>query len=166
MEYQPGCKPHEFINPAHLVASIAGKIFIHRDDMHTPAGQRVQVCRQYRNVGLPLSGFHLGNPALMQDYAAEQLNIKKPLAEHPHGSLASRGKGFGQKVIPRLAGGQPALENLGHPPQFGIAHGLVVRLEALNPVGRLSQLFYLPLAVCSEYSVKNFHLNLRQLDVL
>jgi len=70
------------------------------------AGQRVEIDRKGRDQRLAFAGLHLGDIALMQDHAADQLHVEMPLAEGTFGRLAHGGEGRHQKVVEGLAVGE------------------------------------------------------------
>ena len=74
--------------------------------MHALAGQRVEVGGQRRDQGLALAGAHLGDAALVQHHAADQLHVEMTLAQGPLGGLAYDREGLDQKVVEGLTGGQ------------------------------------------------------------
>jgi hypothetical protein len=52
------------------------EVVVDRDDVHALAGQRVQVGGQRRDQRLALAGLHLGDLAVVQHHAAEQLHVE------------------------------------------------------------------------------------------
>ena len=96
----------EIIDPTHPFGVAAGEIVIHRDDVDTLAGQRIEVGCQRRHEGLALAGAHFSDPALVQNHAADQLNIEMALAENPLGRFANGREGWDQQIIQGSAGGQ------------------------------------------------------------
>ena len=110
--------------------------------MYAFAGQRVEVGRQRSGEGFALAGFHLGDAALMQDDAADDLHRERLDREHaPHG-LAAGGERLGQNVVERGAERETLLERGGlalelvvrHLRVFVVEreHGFLERLDALE----------------------------------
>ena len=64
------------VQATHPVRVTLGQIIIDRDDMHTFAGQRVQIRRQRSHQGLAFARTHLGNFAKMQHHATHQLDVE------------------------------------------------------------------------------------------
>ncbi len=89
--------------------------------MHALALEGVQVGGQGRHQRLALAGLHLGDAALVQHHAADQLHVEMALAQRPLGRLAHHGERLDQQVVQGLAGSQTLLELVG----LG-AQGLVV----------------------------------------
>ena len=75
--------------------------------MHALAGERVEVGGERGDQRLALAGPHLGDAALVQHHAADQLDVEMALAERPLGGLAHDGEGLDQQVVQRLALLQP-----------------------------------------------------------
>lgn len=72
--------------------------------------ERVQVHRKRCDQRLAFAGLHLGDVALVQHDAADQLDVEMALAERPLGGLAHGGEGGHQQVVERLAFGELLLE--------------------------------------------------------
>ena len=67
------------------------------------AGQRIQIDGQGGDQGLAFAGLHLGDVAVVQDHAADQLHVEMALAEGALGRFADHRKGFRQQVFEGLA---------------------------------------------------------------
>ncbi len=106
-------EPEEAVDLAHPLRVAAGEVVVHRDHVHALAGERVEIDRQGRDQGLALAGPHLGDRALVQDHAADELHVEVALAEGALGGLAHGGEGRDQDVVEGLAGGKLGLELLG-----------------------------------------------------
>ena len=78
--------------------------------MDALAGQRVEIDRERRDQRLAFAGLHLGDVALVQHHAADQLDVEMALAEGALGRLAHGGEGRNQKVVERLAVGDLGAE--------------------------------------------------------
>ena len=94
---------HKAVNLAHPFAVAAGKIIVDRNDVNAVARKRVKISGQGCNKGFALARFHLGNSALMQNDAADNLNGEMLQAEHAPRSLAAGGKRFGENIVKRFA---------------------------------------------------------------
>ena len=80
-----------------------GEVVVDRDEVHAPAGERVQVGGQRRDEGLALARLHLGDPAEVQRGAAHDLHVEVALAEHPPAGLAHGREGLGEQVVEGVA---------------------------------------------------------------
>ena len=106
----PTDEPEEAVDLAHPLGVAAGEVVVDRDDVDALAGERVEVDRQGRDEGLAFAGPHLGDRALVQHHAADELDVEMPLAEGALGRLAHRGEGRHEDVVEALAGRELRLE--------------------------------------------------------
>src|SRR4029079_6451238 len=92
--------------------------------------------RKSGNQRLAFAGFHLGNFALVQDHAADELDVEMTLTERALGRFAEGGKGSNQKVIERSAFRGLLLELFGSRFQGFVGKRfqlLLQRVDRLNP---------------------------------
>jgi hypothetical protein len=66
-------------------------------------GEPVQDDRQRRGERFALAGLHLGDRAVVQDHAADQLDVEVALAERALAGLARECERLEEEVIERLA---------------------------------------------------------------
>ena len=88
---------------AHPLGVAAGQVIIHRDHMNPAPRQGVEVGGQGGHEGLAFTGLHLGNLAVVQHHAANQLDIKVAHAKHPLASLADHRESLGQQFVQQFA---------------------------------------------------------------
>ena len=132
---------------AHPVGVERGEIVVHGDEVHAPAGERVEVRRQRGDERLALAGLHLGDPAEVQRRAAHELDVEVTLAEHPAGPLAHGREGRREQVVQEVDHelfavlGVPALgpgpvdlgaELVGAGPELVVAEPLDLGLERVD----------------------------------
>ncbi len=98
---------------SHPFGVAVGQIVVHRHHMHAVAAQRVEVGGQRRDQRLAFTGAHFRDLAVVQDHAADQLDIEMAHAQGPLAGLANHGKGFRQECIERLAPHHARLEFIG-----------------------------------------------------
>ena len=65
-----------FVDRPHPVRVAAGQVVVDRDDVHALAGQRVEHDGERAGEGLALAGAHLGDLAVVQHHAADQLHVE------------------------------------------------------------------------------------------
>ncbi len=118
--------------------------------MHALAGQGIQVDRQGADQGLALAGPHFRDLALVQNDAADQLDIVVAHAEHPNGGLANHGEGFRKQIVEAGSGRQSAAELLGLAAQGLVAERFEVRLQCIDPGDGPSHLFDEPIIAAAE----------------
>src|SRR5262249_46306967 len=82
------------------------------------------------------AGAHLGDAAVVEREAADELNVEVPHLERALRGFADHGKGFGREIVQRLAPGQALAELLGLGAQRFVAEGLQGFLEARRPAHR------------------------------
>ena len=100
----------EAVDRPHPVRVALRQVVVDRDHVHALAWQRVQVRRQRRDQRLAFAGAHLGDLALVQHHAADQLHVEVAHAERAARRLADSREGFGQHVVEGLAVGEPLAE--------------------------------------------------------
>ena len=122
----------EFIKMAHPLAVALGQVVVHRNHVHTLAGEGIQVHRQGCHQGLAFTGAHFGNAALVEAHAADELHIKVAHAQDAAGSLAGHRKGLGQDIVQGLTVGQPLLELSSAASELVISKVLHLRLQGID----------------------------------
>ena len=70
--------------------------------------------------------------ALVQDHAADQLDVEMALAERALGRLANGGEGGDEQVVEGGAGGELLAEVVGAGGKVGVREGLHVLLERVD----------------------------------
>ena len=100
----------EAVDPAHPLGVAAGEVVVHGDDVDALALERVQIGGQRRDERLALAGLHLGDLALVQHRAADELHVEVPHVQHAAAGLADDGERLGQQIVERLALGERAAE--------------------------------------------------------
>ena len=132
VDHQAHGQTHEAVDLAHPLGVTLGQVVVDGDDVHALAGQRVQVGGQGGHQGLAFAGLHLGDAALMQDDAADELHPVGAHAQHTPGGLPAGGKGLGQDVVQSLAILQTLLELRGLSLELLVGEGLVLILQSLD----------------------------------
>ena len=89
--------------------------------MHAIAGQGIEIDGERRHQRLAFTGAHLGDGAIVEHHAADQLHVEMAHAQHTLAGLAHRGEGRNDQVIERGALGQLGLELLGAGAQLLVA---------------------------------------------
>ena len=77
----PTVSPRKLVDLAHPFGVAAGEVVVDRDDVDALAGERVEIDRQRGDQRLAFAGPHLGDGALVQHHAADQLDVEMALAE-------------------------------------------------------------------------------------
>ena len=95
----PQADPQEVEDRAHPLRVAPGQVVVGGDDVDAPPGQRVEDRRQRRDEGLALAGAHLGDLALVEDDATDQLDIEMAHPQGPLHRLADHREDLGDGVV-------------------------------------------------------------------
>ena len=98
---QPTVEPEEAVNLAHPLGVARGEVVVDGDDVDAAARQRVEVRGKRGDERLALARAHLGDLALVEHDAADELHVEVAHAGGAHARLAHGGEGFGQKLVER-----------------------------------------------------------------
>ena len=88
----------QVVDRLHPQRVAAGEVVVDGDQVDAVAGERVQEHGAGRGQGLALAGLHLGDRAVVQDHAADQLDVVVALAERPLAGLAAERERLGQQL--------------------------------------------------------------------
>src|SRR5207245_10434099 len=91
-------EPEEPVDLSHPAGVAAGQIVVDRDDVYAAARQGVQVNGHRRDEGLAFPRLHLRDLALIENHAADALNVEWAHSESSHGCLAGDGERLGQEL--------------------------------------------------------------------
>ena len=97
-----------------------------------------------------LAGPHLRDRAVVEDHAADQLDVEVAHLQHPLAGLAHGGERLGQERVERLALGVAAAELLGLGTQLGVAQLLVRGLEGVDLLHDVPVLLQQPVVATAE----------------
>ena len=100
--------------------------------MDALALDRVEIGGEGGDQRLAFARPHLGDAALVQHHAADQLHVEMALAEHALGRLAHGGEGRHQDVVEGLAGGELLAEGGGAVGELGVGKRLDLGLERVD----------------------------------
>ena len=125
-------EPEEAVDLVHPLGVALREVVVDGHDVDAAAGERVQVRRQRRDEGLALARLHLGDLALVEDHAADQLDVEVTLADRALHRLAHGREGLGDQVVERLAVLDALLEVAGARAQRGVGQLDELGLEAIR----------------------------------
>ncbi len=100
----------ECIDLSHPFRVTLCQIVVDRNDMHAFSLECVQISRQSRDQGLAFTGFHFGDPALMQNDAADDLHAEMLHADASPCRFPADRESFRQNVVQGRAVCQTLLE--------------------------------------------------------
>ena len=93
----------EAVHLAHPLGVALGQVVVDGDEVGAVAGEPVEVHRHGGDERLALAGLHLGDVAVVEDDAAQHLDVEGPHAEGALGGLAGDGERLEQEVVEQLA---------------------------------------------------------------
>jgi len=162
--HHPDGQAQERVDLAHPLRVALGQVLVGRDDVHAATGQRVEVDGHGRGEGLALTGLHLGDVAVVQRGAAEDLDVVGPLEQDPVGRLAHDREGLDLDLEQRhrelvLGGvlGQTGTELVGLGPQLVVGEFLHLRFAFVDGVDDALELFGLAALPSTEDLVEHGH---------
>ena len=159
-------KTEEAVYLAHPLAVTAGQIVVDRDDVDALARQRVQIGRQNGDQRLAFTGLHLGDSALMQDDAADDLHREGLHPQDAPGRLPCRRKGIGENIVQCFTVCKALLQFVGLAAQLFIGQGGILRFPVLDRLGNRHDSFQFSVGIAAEQLGKKSHLNLRGINLL
>ena len=125
----------ERIDLAHPVGVALGEVIVDGDDVDALAGERVEIDGQRGDERLAFARLHLGDLALVQNHAADELHVEMALAEGALGGFAHGGEGGDEQIVDRGAFGKLPPEVLGTQLQLVVGEPrdvLFERVDGLN----------------------------------
>ena len=116
------------VDRPHPFGVAAGEVIVDGDDVHAAAGERIQISGKSGDQRLSFAGFHLGDLALVQHHAADQLHVEMAHGQRAAAGFAHQGKRRNERRLERVGqallvvgfGGIGAAEALG---DFGLELG-------------------------------------------
>ena len=135
------------VDRRHPFGVAAGQVVVDGDDVDAVAGQRVEEDGQGRGQRLALAGLHLGDRAVVQHHAADQLDVEVALADAAPRRLAGQREGLGQEVVERLAAAGALAQGVGLGAQLVVVEQLHLGLDRVDLLRTLLvRLEFAPLA--------------------
>ncbi len=92
-------QPQKAVDLTHPLGVASSQVVVDGDDMSSLALESVEVDRHRGDQRLALTGLHLGDHALMQDDAADELNVEGAHADRSDGGFAHHCEGGYKKVV-------------------------------------------------------------------
>src|SRR5579864_4542027 len=89
----------EGIELAHPLRVAFGQVVVNRNHVHATPAERVQIYGECGDQGFTFTGLHLGDLALVQHHAADQLDVEMPHVEDAASGLTGYRKRFHQQLV-------------------------------------------------------------------
>ena len=125
-------KSHVAEHLAHPLGVALCQIVVDGDNVNALSGKRVQICGKGFHKGFALAGFHFGNSALMQNYAADYLNRVRAHIKNSVAGLPAGGECLRQNVVKGFSVCKALLEHRRLRAKLLLAHIAVSILQRKN----------------------------------
>ena len=89
----------EAVDFAHPFGVALGEVVVDGDDVDAVAGEGVEIAGEGGDEGLAFAGLHLGDFALVEDHAANHLDIEVAHADNAAAGFADDSEGFGEEFV-------------------------------------------------------------------
>ncbi len=127
----------------HPLAVAPCQVVVDGDHVNALVGDGVEVAGKRRDERFALAGLHLGDLALVQHHAADELHGEMAKADGAHGRLAGGGEGLGQKVVQVLAPVEPLAKRCGDREELLVGELLHAGLQRVDVGGAVLVLAHL-----------------------
>src|SRR5690606_37254952 len=94
-----GGQAEELVDAAHPLGVAPGQVVVDGDDVDALAGERVEVDGKRGDQRLAFAGAHLGDAAIVEHHAADELDVEGTHAEHTARRLADSGECRDEQVV-------------------------------------------------------------------
>ena len=103
-------EPERLVHAAHPLGVAPREVIVHGDDVHPLTRERVEVRGQRRRQRLALARGHLADAPVVQQRAADELDVEVPHVELTPGALADHREGLDEQIVQGLALLEPIAE--------------------------------------------------------
>ena len=129
--------PERVVDRLHPFGVAAGEVVVDGDDVDAVAGERVEEDASVAVRVLPSPVLHLGDRAVVQNHAADQLHVEVALADRAPRRLTGQREGLGQEVVERLAAAGPLAQRVDLGEQLLVLEQLHLGLDRVDLLGTL-----------------------------
>ena len=126
----------KLIHLPHPLAVAARQVIVDGDDVHVLPAESVEIAGKRGHERLALARAHLGDLAVVEDHAADELDVEVTHAQRSHRRLAHRRERLGKHVGRGGACLHAAAQLIGERAQLLIGFRLHLGLEAADLVGQ------------------------------
>ena len=120
------------IHRPHPLGVTLGQVVVHGHDVDTASGDRVEIRGQRRHQRLALAGGHLADLALVQNHAADQLDVEVTHTHRTAGRVPADREGLDQDRIDLGAVGQALAELVAFRAKGIVGERLELRFERVD----------------------------------
>jgi len=125
-------EPERLVHGPHPLRVALGQIIVDGDDVDAAPGQRVEIGGERRHQRLAFARRHLGDLALVQHHAADELDVEVTHAERAPGRLPADGERRGEDVVDVGAVLETLAELRGLRPERRVVQCFELRLERVD----------------------------------
>ena len=147
----PNGHPQEFKQGAVVLRITLRQIIVDGDHVNAFAGQRIQIGRQRCGQRFTFTGTHFCNTAVVENHAAQQLNVKVTHAEDAFTGFTHDGKGFRDQALQGFAFFQASAELSGFPFQFVVGQFFHGRFHGVDHVDGFAHTTQRTVVTTTEY---------------
>ena len=150
VHHKTGRQSHKLIDPSHFLAVTACQVVVDRHHVYALSGECVEIRRHGCHQRFSFTGFHFGNPPLMQDDTADDLDPERAFSEHTLIRFPDGGKGVCHNIVQRFPVFQSLAEKFGGTGKLLVCHFFIFRRKRLDIVHVFLQFAKLSVTVCAE----------------
>ena len=132
MDDAADCQTEKAVDLTHPIGVAFGEVIVDRDDVDAFAGQSIQINGQRGDERFTFAGLHLGDVALMENHAADKLDVEVALAEGPLRGFANCRKRGNKQIVQRRAFLEPLAEQIGACPELLVRKVLNLAFECVD----------------------------------
>ena len=132
MDDAADCQTEKAVSLTHPIGVAFGEVIVDRDNVDAFAGQSIQINGQGGDERFTFAGLHLGDVALMENHAANKLDVEVALAEGPLRGFANCRKRGNKQIVQRRAFLEPLAEQIGACPELLVRKVLNLAFECVD----------------------------------
>ena len=145
------------VDRPHPVGVASGQVVVDRDDVHALAGERVEHHRGGRGQRLALAGPHLGDRPVVQDHAADHLDVEVPHVRAAAADLAHERERLREQFLDGFSVPRALAQRVGVGAQFLVVEQLELGFPGVDALYALGVLLELPGLAHPEGAIEDRH---------
>ena len=149
----------EAMDFSHPFAVAAGQVVVHGNDVNALSGESIQIGGQHGHEGLAFAGLHLGDTALVEHDAADQLHAEGFHSQNTPCRLTGGGEGFGKKTVQRFSRIETLPKFIGLGAQLRIGECGILCIQTFDGVCDGGDLFQFAVGIASEKFIQKTHIS-------
>ena len=142
------------VDRPHPLDAVLGEVVVGRHEVRAAAGEGVEIQRQRGDERLTLAGAHLRDAAIVEDGAADELDVEVPHAQGAPACFPADREGFGYERVEDFPVGQPLSEDLRLVGQRLVGEGLQGRFERVDVLDDRTERLDFPVVFAAENDIE------------